>query len=70
MNSSLVIGSQLLATKLYVPVAPGVLIARPRLSALLAESLKHPLTLVSADNDLNAAAMTEGLAVDNPNNHP
>jgi predicted nucleic acid-binding protein len=28
------------------------------------------LTLVSADNDLNAAATAEGLAVDNPNNHP
>ena len=28
------------------------------------------LTLVSADNDLNAAASAEGLAVDNPNNHP
>src|SRR6266446_2084967 len=45
MNS---IQTQLLATKFFVPVAPGVLIARPRLSALLAESLKHSLTLVSA----------------------
>lgn len=29
-----------------------------------------PLTLISADADLNAAAQAEGLAVDNPNNHP
>ncbi len=29
-----------------------------------------PVTLISADNDLNAAALAEGLAVDNPNNHP
>lgn len=29
-----------------------------------------PLTLLSADTDLNAAAIAEGLAVDNPNNHP
>ncbi len=28
------------------------------------------LTLISADNDLNRAAQTENLAVDNPNNHP
>jgi hypothetical protein len=28
------------------------------------------LTLISADNDLNAAATAEGLVVDNPNNHP
>ena len=30
----------------------------------------QPLTLVSADNDLNAAAAAEGLAVDDPNAHP
>lgn len=29
-----------------------------------------PLTLVSADTDLNAAAQVEGLNVENPNNHP
>lgn len=28
------------------------------------------LTLVSADADLNASAMTEGLAVEDPNDHP
>lgn len=29
-----------------------------------------PLTLISADAELNAAAMAEGLAVDDPRNHP
>lgn len=29
-----------------------------------------PLTIVSADVPLNAAAVAEGLLVDNPNNHP
>lgn len=29
-----------------------------------------PLTLVSADLELNAAAAAEGLVVDDPNNHP
>jgi uncharacterized protein len=29
-----------------------------------------PVTLVSADRDLNAAAVAEGLAVDDPNAHP
>ena len=29
-----------------------------------------PLILLSADNELNAAAVGEGLTVDNPNNHP
>lgn len=34
-------------------------------------SLQSPsLTFVSADNDQLGAATTEGLAVDNPNNHP
>lgn len=28
------------------------------------------LTLVSADNDLNDAAIAEGLTVENPNSHP
>src|SRR6266496_547916 len=29
-----------------------------------------PLTFLSADADLNAAAIAEGLIVENPNNHP
>jgi ATP/maltotriose-dependent transcriptional regulator MalT len=46
MNPMIVIQSQLLATKFYVPTSPGVLIWRPRLSALLDESLKYPLTML------------------------
>ena len=30
----------------------------------------NPITLVSADQELNAAATAEGLAVDDPNAHP
>ncbi len=48
MNPIIVIQSQFLATKFYVPMSPGTLIWRPRLAALLDESLKYPLTLVSA----------------------
>ncbi len=49
MNTLLIrLESQLLATKFYAPVALGPLVARPRLNALLAESLKRPFTLVSA----------------------
>jgi len=29
-----------------------------------------PIIFVSADNDLNNAALAEGLAVENPNNYP
>ncbi|HEY4034618.1 MAG TPA: hypothetical protein VGL94_11705 [Ktedonobacteraceae bacterium] len=39
---------QLLATKFYVPTTPGPLVSRPRLTSLLNESLKYPLTLISA----------------------
>jgi len=48
MNPSMVIQSQLLATKFFVPTASGPLVARPRLITRLDESLKYPLTLVSA----------------------
>src|SRR5258708_30021706 len=48
MNTSTLVQSQLLATKFYIPVAPGRLISRPRLSALLDKGLTHPFTLVSA----------------------
>ncbi len=44
----LLIESQLLATKFFVPVAPGPLISRPRLDILLQQSLDYPLTLISA----------------------
>jgi LuxR family maltose regulon positive regulatory protein len=48
MHPTLSLENQLLATKLYAPIALGPLVARPRLNAFLNKSLKHPLTLVSA----------------------
>jgi LuxR family maltose regulon positive regulatory protein len=48
MSSLMIIQTQLLATKFYAPTSPGTLIRRSRLSALLNESLKYPLTLISA----------------------
>jgi LuxR family transcriptional regulator, maltose regulon positive regulatory protein len=48
INTSMAIENQLLATKFYVPRASHTLISRPRLTALLQESLECPLTLVSA----------------------
>jgi LuxR family maltose regulon positive regulatory protein len=48
MGSLMLIQSQLLATKFYVPTSPGTLIRRPRLRALLDESLQYPLTIISA----------------------
>ena len=48
MNPSMLLENQLLVTKFYMPVTSGSLISRPRLTSLLDESLKYPLTLVSA----------------------
>ena len=48
MHPTLSLESQLLATKFYVPAPLGPLVARPRLNAVLNESFKHSLTLVSA----------------------
>jgi LuxR family maltose regulon positive regulatory protein len=48
MDISMVIESQLLATKFFLPVTSHPFIDRPRLKALLQESLKYPLTLISA----------------------
>ncbi len=46
------------------------LAAGSQVNTLCIGSRLPPITFVSADNDLNAAAMSEGLAVDNPNAHP
>jgi LuxR family maltose regulon positive regulatory protein len=48
MNESTLVPDQLLATKFFVPHVPHALIARPRLTSLLNDSLRHKLTLVSA----------------------
>src|SRR5205809_5132314 len=45
---STLLQNQLLATKFFVPIAPGPVISRPRLTGLLNESLKRPFTLISA----------------------
>ena len=48
-----------------VHLATAVVVNRQLLANRLA-----PLVFLSADDRLNAAARSEGLAVDNPNNHP
>jgi len=48
MNMSIPLDNQLMATKFFVPVAPGTLIPRPHLIALLDKGLMYPLTLVAA----------------------
>lgn len=48
MNTSALLENQFLATKFYVPIAQGAILARPRLTAMLTESFKYPLTLISA----------------------
>jgi len=40
------------------------------LNAALVGAALPPLTMISADDDLNAAAQAEGLAADTPNAHP
>jgi hypothetical protein len=36
----------------------------------LARQFRSQLTVVSADDELNAAGVAEGLQVENPNRHP
>jgi LuxR family maltose regulon positive regulatory protein len=48
MKPPISLENQLLTTKFSVPRTLGPLVARPRLDVLLNESLKYPLTLVSA----------------------
>ena len=48
MNPSISIETQLLATKFFIPTSAHNLISRPRLTSLLQQSLKYPLTLISA----------------------
>jgi LuxR family maltose regulon positive regulatory protein len=70
MNPSISIENQLLATKFYVPVAPGSLISRPRLTTLLDQSLESPLTLISAPAGFGKTtlltAWIQSLPVNNP----
>src|SRR5579872_2569338 len=70
MTRSIVIQSQLLATKFFVPMTSGTLISRPRLTSLLDESLKYPLTLVSAAAGFGKTTLlstwSQSLPEDNP----
>src|SRR6266567_6254605 len=70
MNTSMVIQSQLLATKFFMPTTSGTLISRPRLSSLLAESLKHPLTLISAPAGFGKTTLLSTWAHSLPARHP
>lgn len=47
-----------------------VQLAAARATDAVARSVGTPATLVSADLELNAAAAAEGIAVEDPNNHP
>src|SRR5438270_12663223 len=69
MNTSFVIGSQLLTTKFYVPLTARTLISRPRLTGLLAESLKHPFTLVSAPAGFGKTMLLSAWAQSLPASH-
>jgi predicted nucleic acid-binding protein len=46
------------------------LAASLEINALCISSSLPPLTFVSADNELNAAAASEGLLIENPNDYP
>jgi LuxR family maltose regulon positive regulatory protein len=70
MNTSRLVEDQLLATKFFVPVAPGTLISRPRLTALLDGSLKRPFTLVSAAAGFGKTTMLSTWVQSLPANKP
>jgi LuxR family maltose regulon positive regulatory protein len=70
MNTSILIQTQLLATKFFVPVASGALISRPRLTSLLAASLKYSLTLVSAPAGFGKTMLLSTWAQSLPDRNP
>jgi len=70
MNTSISLENQLLVTKLYVPVRSGTLISRPRLTNLLNESLKYPLTLVSAAAGFGKTTLLASWSQSLPSNNP
>ncbi len=70
MNTSPLFQSQLLATKFFMPVALHPLIPRPRLAALLDESLKHPFTLISAPPGFGKTTALSVWAQSLPANNP
>src|SRR5947207_10493709 len=70
MNTSMSLENQLLVTKLYVPIRSGPLIWRPRLTSLLDESLKYPLTLVSAAAGFGKTTLLASWSRSLPANNP
>src|SRR6266849_6416945 len=70
MNPPKLLENQLLATKFYVPVTSGSLISRPRLTALLNESLKYPFTLVSAPAGFGKTTLLSTWVQSQPKGHP
>src|SRR6266567_3106280 len=70
MNTSIFIQSQLLATKFFVPSASGTLISRPRLSALLHQSLERPFTLLSAPAGFGKTTLLSSWKQSLPASHP
>jgi hypothetical protein len=45
-------------------------LCEPRIPVSLERGVSTPITFVSADNELNVAVISEGLPMENPNNHP
>ncbi len=70
MNPFLSLENQLLTTKFYVPVSLGPLLSRPRLTSLLNESRKYPLTLVSAAAGFGKTTLLSTWSQSLPANHP
>ncbi len=69
MNTPMVIQSQLLTTKFYVPTTPRTPVIRPRLSALLDEGLIYPFTLVSAPTGFGKTTLLSTWAQSLPARH-
>ena len=61
---------QYLSTKFFVPVAPHVLIARPRLFSLLDEGSRRPLTLVSAPAGFGKTTLLSAWVQAQPTGNP
>jgi LuxR family transcriptional regulator, maltose regulon positive regulatory protein len=70
MNTLMSLENQLLATKFFVPVTAGTLIARPRLSALLQQSLEQSLTLISAPAGFGKTTLLSVWIQSLPAKHP
>ena len=67
ITTSVIIDAMELAERHDLRGYDAVQLAAARAADVVARSIGSPLTLVSADLDLNAAAMAEGIAVEDPN---